>query len=500
MSQSANPFGRRRAGLLLHPTSLPGGTANGELGPEAFRFVDFLVESGFSVWQTLPLGPTHEDGSPYQSLSVHAGNPSLISIETLIQQGWLHGVEGPAPGESVRAWREACLAEALARLRREGSSHARHSWERFRQERAHWLEDYALYRVLRIRHEQRPWTDWPAALRDREPKALDRARAQFAAEIEAIAFKQFVFFEQWHALREYARKKDVLLFGDMPIFVAHDSAEVWAHREYFQLDRHGQPRVVAGVPPDYFSETGQLWGNPHYDWQRMQADGFDWWVRRMRTQLELFDWVRIDHFRGFEAYWEVEAGAETAIDGRWVQAPGAELLETFYRTFDALPVIAEDLGTITPEVVALLDQFGLPGMKVLQFAFGGGADNPYLPHNHVENGVVYTGTHDNDTTLGWYEGLSDHERNHLHEYLGHPGEPIPWPLNRCALASVACLAILPLQDVLGLGAGHRMNTPGTMEGNWGWRFEWGQVPPDLAGRLRRMNEIYDRCEVKNGEG
>lgn len=502
MTHTASPLGRRRAGLLLHPTSLPGGTDNGELGPEAFRFIDFMVESGFSVWQTLPLGPTHEDGSPYQSLSVHAGNPNLISIEALVRKGWLDEVPQATPGESPHAHREACLREALARLNRNGVPRVRQAWERFRRERADWLEDYALYRVLRIQHGKRPWPEWPTPLRDREPKALAAARAEFAEEIEAIAFKQFVFFDQWHDLREYAHKHDVLLFGDMPIFVAHDSAEVWAHREYFLLNDQGQPRVVAGVPPDYFSETGQLWGNPHYDWARMQDDGFDWWVRRMRTQLEIFDWVRIDHFRGFEAYWEVSADAETAIEGRWVQAPGAELLDTFYRTFDALPVIAEDLGTITPEVIALLDQFGLPGMKVLQFAFGGGADNPYLPHNHEENGVVYTGTHDNDTTLGWYEGIARHERDHLHEYLGHPGEPMPWPFNRAALASVARLAILPMQDILGLGAGHRMNTPGTMEGNWDWRFAWDQVPHGLAERMRRMNEMYERCcEVKKaGDG
>lgn len=491
MTHAASPLGHRRAGMLLHPTSLPGPGVQGDIGREAHRFVDFLVQCGISVWQTLPLGPTHGDGSPYQSLSVHAGNPALVSLDWLVDKGWLVAAELPAgPRSAVQL--NACLGRALTGLQARGSEADREAFARFKDEQAHWLEDYVLYRALRAHHAHRAWCDWPASLRDREPRALAEARGALAAELEQIRFKQFVFFEQWRELREYARARDVLLFGDMPIFVAHDSAEVWAHREYFQLDAQGQPRVVAGVPPDYFSATGQRWGNPHYDWARMQADGFDWWIRRMGSQLELFDWVRIDHFRGFEAYWEVPAEATTAIEGRWVQARGEALLGALHDAFSALPVIAEDLGIITPEVVALREQFNLPGMTVLHFAFSGGPDNPYLPHNHQENGVVYTGTHDNDTTLGWYAGLAPAERAHLHEYLGPSDEAMPWPLIRVALASVARLAILPLQDALALGSEHRMNTPGTSEGNWRWRFSWEQVPSDLTARLARLCDLYGR--------
>ncbi len=490
MTHSQSPLGHRRGGILLHPTSLPDAPGNGDLGPAAYHFVDFLADAGLSVWQTLPLGPTHEDGSPYQCLSVHAGNPDLISPQWLVERGWL----GDAPrleGASAEDWRAQSVRRALERLA-VSDAQAVQAFDAFKAERAGWLEDYALYRVLRARFEGRGWTGWPDALRDREPAALRNAREALTDELELVRFEQFVFFEQWKALRRYAAQRRVLLFGDMPIFVAHDSAEVWAHREYFTLGEDGQPRVVAGVPPDYFSETGQRWGNPHYDWARMRADDFDWWVRRMRTQLELFDWVRIDHFRGFEAYWSIPADAETAVEGHWVKAPGAELLDALYRAFDALPVIAEDLGTITPEVNALLERFGLPGMKVLQFAFGGGPDNPYLPHNHEVNGVVYTGTHDNDTTLGWYESAGAAEREHVQAYFGPTEEPVPWLLIRAALASVARVAMVPLQDVLALNSAHRMNTPGTQEGNWRWRFSWEQVPADLAARLRAMMHLYGR--------
>ncbi len=487
-----NLTNRRRAGLLLHVTSLPGGVGNGDLGPEAYRFIEFLSASAFSVWQVLPLGPTHDDGSPYQCLSVHAGNPLLISLEWLQGRGWL---ESAGKGEEMSAaeYRLSCLQQAWNGFRQRATEEERAQLEAFVSEHAEWLDDFALYMALRQEQEGRAWSQWPEPLRDREPAALDEARERLRDTIEAICFQQYLFFRQWSELRTYAREHGVLLFGDMPIFVAYDSAEVWAHREYFTVDERGRALTVAGVPPDYFSATGQLWGNPLYRWDRMQEDGFRWWIERMRTQLELFDFVRIDHFRGFEACWEIPGDAQTAIEGRWVKVPGEALLNTLRETFHALPLVAEDLGVITPEVEALRDRFGLPGMKILQFAFGGDAGNPYLPHNHQRRSVVYTGTHDNDTTLGWYRSLDDGVKGHLEEYLGHPGEKMPWPLIRTALASVACLAMLPMQDILELGSEHRMNTPGTTEGNWRWRFRWEQVDGNLPSRLSHLNRLYGRA-------
>jgi 4-alpha-glucanotransferase len=481
---------RRRAGILLHPTSLPGGRASGSLGPDAYRFVDFLAASGMSLWQMLPLGPTHLDGSPYQCLSVHAGNSALISLRQLAEWGWLGAEEVPAGVTPER--RRALLGHARAGFERHASEEARAAYGWFVGAHTAWLDDFALYMAVRDEQGGAPWLDWPAPLRDREAAALARARSRLADAVEQVRFEQFIFFRQWLALRHYANERDILLFGDVPIFVAHDSAEVWAHREYFALDEHGTAQFVAGVPPDYFSATGQRWGNPHYDWERMQAEGFRWWVERLRTQLELFDLVRVDHFRGFESYWEIPAAAETAVEGRWVKAPGAKLFKAFTEAFPRLPLVAEDLGVITPEVEALRRRYRLPGMKVLVFAFDGGADNPYLPHNHVPDCVAYTGTHDNDTTRGWFDSLDAESQAYVCEYLGSPAEPMPWPLVRAALASVADLAVVPLQDVLGLGSEHRMNTPGTASGNWTWRFNWEQVPDDLAARLRRMAEIYGR--------
>ncbi len=479
----------RRAGILLHPTSLPAPGPVGNLGPDAYRFVDFLAASGVSVWQMLPLGPTHADGSPYQCLSVHAGDPRLIDPQQLVQRGWLSA-------DIVRRGdRTHWFAEAQQIFAREATEEEQRDFDRFLHTHASWLDDYALYSALRIEQQGRAWLDWPPALRDRDVAAMATARVRLAASIEAVQFEQFLFFSQWRALRRYAHERNVLLFGDMPIFVAHDSADVWAQREYFALDPNGHSTVVAGVPPDYFSETGQRWGNPHYDWDRMQHDGFAWWIARMRTQLMLFDLIRIDHFRGFQAFWEIPAEAETAINGHWVEAPGEALLDAMHDAFHGLPLVAEDLGIITAEVDALRRRYDLPGMKILQFAFGGDADNPYLPHNHEADSVVYTGTHDNDVTLSWYESLSAPAREHVMGYLGGPLEPMPWPLIRCAMASVARLAVVPMQDVLGLGQGHRMNQPGTTEGNWRWRFEWEQVEPELSQRLASMVELYGRRVV-----
>ena len=481
----------RRAGILLHVTSLPGGVGNGDLGAEAYRFVEFLAASRVTVWQVLPLGPTHGDGSPYQCLSVHAGNPLLINLEWLQGRGWLEPPEMESADDSG-AYRRRCLQRAYQGFLALASEAEQQELEEFSSRHADWLDDFSLYMALRHEQGEQEWSCWPEPLRDRRPEALEQARKRLADEIDSIRFQQYLFFRQWQELRDYARRLGVLLFGDMPIFVAHDSAEVWAHRKYFSVDEHGRAERVAGVPPDYFSATGQLWGNPLYRWERMREDGFSWWIGRMRTQLELFDFVRIDHFRGFEACWEIPGNAETAMEGRWVKAPGEELLGALYDAFHTLPLVAEDLGVITPEVDALRNRFGLPGMKVLQFAFGGDATNPYLPHNHETKAVVYTGTHDNDTTLGWYAALGDAEKRHISDYLGCPSEQMPWPLIRAALASVACLAMLPLQDVLELGGEHRMNTPGTTEGNWRWRFGWDQVATDLPSRLSHLVRLYGR--------
>ena len=475
---------RRGAGVLLHLSSLPGPGACGQLGPAAFRFVEFLAACGMAVWQMLPVGPTAADGSPYQSGSVHAGNRRFIAAEPLVAAGWLDAAD--AQGE-VDVW----LARAWRNFRTSATASARRELEDFCRHQAYWLEDYALFAALQ---DDRPggWWSWPTGLRDREPQAMAEARARLHERIALVRFEQFLFFTQWAALKAHANARGVRLFGDMPIFVAHDSAEVWAHRDLFSLDERGLPTVVAGVPPDYFSATGQRWGNPLYRWDALQRDGFRFWIDRLCTQLKLFDLVRIDHFRGFEAYWEIPASEPVAVHGRWVQAPGKTLFERLHEVYDPLPVVAEDLGVITAEVEALRDGFGLPGMKILQFAFSGGPANPYLPYNHPERSVVYTGTHDNDTTVGWFAALPEGERAHVEDFLGRPTEAMPWPLIRCALASPARLAILPMQDLLALDGRHRMNLPGTHEGNWLWRFEWEQVPPALAGRVRHLVSLYGR--------
>ncbi|MEW5974084.1 MAG: 4-alpha-glucanotransferase [Pseudomonadota bacterium] len=465
----------RRAGILLHPTSLPGGT----LGDEAHRFVDRLAACGITLWQMLPLGPTHADGSPYQCLSSHAGSPSLISLERLRQEGWLE-----PSGTSLR--------EAFAGFMRHARPEERMAFSAFMEEEAAWLEDYAMFVALRERQGGLAWYDWPPALRDRDADALRQARVELRERIDLVRFEQFVFFRQWHALRSHARRQGILLFGDVPIYVAHDSAEVWARPDLFTVDAQGRAEEVAGVPPDYFSATGQRWGNPLYRWERHAADGFAWWKARFATQFKLFDLVRIDHFRGLEAYWAIPAACETAIDGRWIKAPGEALLSALNEHFGPLPVVAEDLGIITDEVVALRQRHALPGMRILHFAFDGNPDNPYLPHNHTHDSVVYTGTHDNDTTLGWWSSLDDETRTRVLDYLGHIPEPMPWPLIRAALESVANLVILPLQDVLELGSEARMNTPGTTEGNWRWRFDWGQWDEARSERLRREIEMYGR--------
>jgi 4-alpha-glucanotransferase len=476
--------------VLLHPTSLPDSRAQGSLGPDARRFVDFLQAAGFTVWQMLPLGPTHSDRSPYQCLSVHAGDEELINLEDLIARGWLD------PGSCNESDFHGCLAVALEVFGRVARPAERAAYHAFKTDNSYWLQDYALYKAIRKSLGNASWYHWPVPLRDREEPAIRKFSKAQENMIEQVCFEQYLFFLQWLDLRSYAHAHGVCLFGDMPIYVAYDSVDVWANRELFSLDSHGALELVAGVPPDYFSATGQRWGNPLYRWDRIRETDYRWWVDRMRTQLELFDIIRLDHFRGFEKYWEIPASCETAIEGHWVEGPGTGLFDRLQQEFGELPLVAEDLGIITPEVDALRLHYGFPGMKILQFAFDGGEKNPYLPQHHEPLSVVYTGTHDNDTTLGWYRGLDEHTRYIVAEYLQQPMDKMPWPLIRTALASTARLAIIPMQDLLSLDSEHRMNTPGSSTGNWQWRFDWEQVPSDLAGHLHDLVRESGRDDAR----
>ncbi|MCK5121136.1 MAG: 4-alpha-glucanotransferase [Methylococcales bacterium] len=485
-----NPLNSRRAGVLLHVSSLPGG---GDFGQEAYNFVNFLHDSGVTVWQTLPLGMTHDDGSPYQCLSAHAGNPSFININWLKRKGWLESSEQCEECYSDDAFTKSCLiTKAFCEFQTLASKEDKACFNQFCQDKSGWLDDFTLFVALRQEFGKRCWNQWPAPLKNRKPAAIKEAQLRLSTLIESLKFEQFVFFEQWSELKAYATEKGVFLFGDIPIFVAYDSSDVWANRDIFKLDKAGEMSVVAGVPPDYFSETGQRWGNPHYDWEYLHRTGFKWWTDRIKTQNELFDILRIDHFRGLESAWEIPADEDTAINGQWVVAPGKALLNAITKECDSIALVAEDLGIITEEVDALRNEFNLPGMKILQFAFDGSADNFYLPHNHEKNSVVYTGTHDNDTTLGWFESLNDHERHRVYEYLGFSKVSMPYTLIGAALASVANLTVIPMQDVLELGSEDRMNVPGTCEGNWQWRFEWKQLAGGQADRLRHLVKLFGR--------
>lgn len=484
---------QRRAGVLLHITSLPGKYDNGDLGQEAYHFVKFLHNTGVRVWQTLPLGQPHSDGSPYQCLSAHAGNTALISLDWLQKKGWLQTNERCRDCGANECFAKKCLiTKAFYRFQELAEQKEYDSFQQFCLEKADWLDDFALFMALRAEFGQRSWNHWPEHLKQRHPLAIKEAQRRLQRVIDGIKFEQYVFFRQWHELKTFAKQHDVLLFGDIPIFVSYDSVDVWANRELFKLDENGEMSVIAGVPPDYFSATGQRWGNPHYDWEALEKNGFQWWIERMRTQLEMFDIVRIDHFRGLEAAWEIPAHEKTAINGEWVTAPGAKLLEAMKVALGEIPLVAEDLGIITKEVDDLRNSFRLPGMKILQFAFGDNAKNPYLPHNYQRNSVVYTGTHDNDTTLGWYHSLSDEEKHHVYESLGTPAMPMPQALMQAAFASVANLAIIPMQDILALDSTNRMNIPGTMKGNWQWRFSWDQLSTDKVNYLTRLLKLFSR--------
>jgi 4-alpha-glucanotransferase len=515
----------RCSGVLLHPTSLPGRFGIGDLGPSAFEFVDFLTAARQQLWQVLPLGPTGYGDSPYQCFSAFAGNPLLVSLDRLIEQGLLTDADAARPPEpppiretsapegaadridypAVLAHRRALWPLVLDRFDATAPSSMRDEFDRFCRAHAAWLDDFALYMAVKAAHAHVAWTEWAPDIAQRDPAAIARWSADCAREIRVHKLTQFLFFEQWRGLREACHGRGIALMGDLPIFVAHDSADVWAHRELFRLDADGHPTVVAGVPPDYFTATGQLWGNPHYRWEVLERTGYAWWAARFRWLLAAVDRVRIDHFRGFEASWEVPRGAVTAAGGRWVKGPGVALFRAVQAALaiDHLPFVAENLGVITPAVEALRAELNLPGMAILQFAFGTDPQAPdFKPHNYPRDRVVYTGTHDNDTTVGWWTSDVGHttrslaeieeERAFTRRYLATDGREIHWDFIRAVLASVAETAIVPAQDLLGIGHEARMNRPGTPSGNWRWRLQPGQLTSAIAERLAGLTETFDR--------
>jgi len=490
----------RASGIILHPTSLPGPCGIGDIGPEAIAWVDFLTKIGCGLWQILPLGPTGYGDSPYQCFSAFAGNPYLVSPQSLLEDGLLSQgdlderpffPEGRVDFGAVIPWKLALLDRAYANFERSASLVLRQASQQFQQSQADWLEDFALFMALKEYHGGAPWSTWTPPLRDRQPEALDGARGDLHTSIQRQMFRQFIFFRQWSQLHDFAAGHGIRIIGDIPIFVAHDSADVWAHPELFALDKTGQPTLVAGVPPDYFSPTGQLWGNPLYRWDAHKETGYAWWLERMRSVLSLVDIVRLDHFRGFAGYWEVPGGDKTAENGRWVPGPGKGFFAALEDALGTLPIIAEDLGVITPDVVALREEFHLPGMRILQFAFSMGVKE-YLPHYYIENCVVYTGTHDNDTVRGWYDRAPEEEKSYYRRYLARDGRDVSWDMIRACWGSVAAYAIAPLQDLLSLGNEARMNYPGNPSGNWAWRMPAGCLDEALQARVKEINFLYDR--------
>jgi 4-alpha-glucanotransferase len=489
----------RSFGILLHPTSFPGRWGIGALGAESVRFLDWLSQTGAKWWQVLPLGPTSYGDSPYQSFSAYAGNPYLVDPDELIEKGWLDPEEPPEfpVGAVDYGWvyhhRWPLLRRAYAGFQARASQADREALKGFVEAEGFWLEDYALFMALKEQFEGMPWNEWTPELRERRPEALKAAREELAETVGLHEWIQWCFYRAWGRTKAYAESRGIGIVGDMPIFVAYDSSDAWANPHYFFLDKQGKPTVVAGVPPDYFSETGQLWGNPLYRWEVMQEGGFEWWISRIRQSLKQCHLVRIDHFRGFEAYWEVPGKARTAIKGKWVKAPGQALFEAVRAALGDAPIIAEDLGVITPEVEALRDGFGFPGMKILQFAFSD-ESNAFLPHNYPQNGnvIVYSGTHDNDTTVGWYKTAPLAERRFMHEYLNKQNirclneREAPGALAELAFKSPAKLAVLPMQDLYALDTEARMNFPGKLGGNWAWRYGAADLDPVMAGQLLKL--------------
>jgi len=502
----------RAGGILLHPTVFPGRYGIGDLGDAAYRFVDFLVDSKQSLWQILPLGPTGYGDSPYQCFSAYAGNPLLISPDRLLRNGYL-------PAQAVRdvpsfpthkvdfgpviEYKHRLLATAYTHFQAHGAQAQQTAFDEFCAAQAQWLDDFALFMALKTHHMHHRggiWNTWPREIAFRETAALEHWSQKLAKQVSLHKFQQFLFFQQWLDLKVYANQQGIQIVGDVPIFIAFDSADVWANREMFFLDENGDPTHVAGVPPDYFSKTGQRWGNPLYRWQRMGKDGYSWWVDRLRMAFTQVDIVRIDHFRGFEAYWEIPAKEPTAEVGQWVKGPGGSFFQAMQKHLGDLPIIAEDLGVITPPVRQLRDQFGFPGMKILQFAFGGEQNSDFLPHNfETPNCVVYTGTHDNETTRGWYENADPQEQDHVRRYMARDGRDIAWDLIRMAHASVADTAVVPLQDLMNLGNEARMNFPSTASGNWQWRYTADMLTDGIARGLAELTELFGRAPTEDQE-
>lgn len=503
----------RSSGVLLHPTSLPGHHGIGDFGPEAYRFIDFLHAAGQKLWQVLPLNPTGYGDSPFQCFSASAGNPLLISLDHLVEQGILRKDDlRPVPSfptesvdyGAVAAFKIPLLHRAAVNFFANPPAGKQREFQEFAETHDSWLEDFALFMAVKEEHNLVAWTKWSVDIARRQPEAMRRKREELARAIDAHKFFQYIFFKQWQKLREYGREREIRVVGDVPIYVAHDSADVWANPQFFLLDGVGNPLTIAGVPPDYFSATGQCWGNPIYNWPLLKQAGFQWWVERLRAALRLYDFIRIDHFRGFEAYWEVPGNETTAINGRWVKGPGKELFSVLRKELGDLPIIAENLGVITPEVEALRHEFELPGMAILQFAFGNDPQAPtFKPHNYVRDLVAYTGTHDNDTVVGWWtsRGKGDSTRTtedvmkehaYARAYLGFTDDPIHWVLIRAVMSSVAKTAIVPMQDLLGLGSDARMNLPGAPSGYWKWRMKPGTARDEIALKLKELALLYDR--------
>ncbi len=508
----------RASGVLLHPTSFPGPYGIGDLGAEAYRFVDFLAQTGQKLWQILPLAPTGYGDSPYAAFSAFAGNPLLISPDLLREQNLLTGEDlQDLPTFSASKiefgplieWKMALLRHSFEHFKQAANDQFKAELAQFEQNNAEWLEDFALFMAVKQAHGGITWSDWETDIVLRRPAALSEWREKEADEIAFQKYNQFLFFRQWFNLKQYANERNIKVIGDVPIFVAYDSADVWAHPELFYLDQHGHSTLVAGVPPDYFSATGQYWGNPLYRWDVLAASGYEWWIKRFQQAFQVIDILRLDHFRGFEAFWEIPANPEqSAVNGQWVKGPGSAFFEAIQAAIGERPIIAEDLGVITPEVVAIRRAAGLPGMRVIQFAFGAfdtDATDPYLPHNFEQNIVVYTGTHDNDTTAGWFSAATQLERESVLNYLDLPPDSpispaeIAWKMVRLAWGSVANLAIVPLQDLLGLGSEARMNTPGRADGNWGWRYQPDSLSDELRARLTNITLIFARY-VRPREG
>jgi 4-alpha-glucanotransferase len=497
-------MGTRKSGILLHITSLPSRYGIGDLGPGAYRFADFLEAAGQKLWQVLPLSPTDsiQGNSPYSSPSAFAGNPLVLSPERLVEEGFATASDleavpdfdsGRVDYPAVIEYKQHLLDRAFERF---SNAAGGREFKGFLQRNSHWLEDFALFTSLKEHFKDTVWSDWPPEIRDRKPDALEVMRKQLAREIAKQRFVQFVFFKQWHSLKSYCNRRGIRIVGDLPIYVSYDSTDAWADSQIFKLKPDKKPTHVAGVPPDYFSSTGQLWGNPVYNWDVCKSTGFRWWLRRMEHVLSFYDVVRIDHFRGLVAYWEIPAGNTTAVKGEWIDVPSYEFFDAMTGRFKDFPIIAEDLGEITPDVREVMEHYAFPGMKVLLFAFGSDdPGHPYLPHNYEANFVVYTGTHDNNTARGWFEnGASPEDRGRLSRYVGHKvtADSVYLEMTRLAMGSVAATAIIPMQDILGLGEESRMNLPGVLEGHWQWRLLEARMSSDVAAELHKITRTYGR--------